>query len=290
VGAGAGVAAIAGSGFVQRLLDGMPARLFACTPSRLAAYTDCPRRYRMIYLDRPPRGKGPPWAHNSVGAAVHIALKRWWDLPLSRRTPEAAGALLDAAWLRDGFRDDRQCDQWRDAARDWLIRYFADLDPADEPPGVERTVATTTGRLAVSGRVDRIDRRGEELVVVDYKTGRWVPDADDARGSQPLALYVLGVRRTFRATCRRVELHHVPSRTTAVFEHTEESLARHVGRAEDTGADIVAATAPVAAGGSTEDAFPPRTGSHCGWCDFRRHCPEGQRAAPAREPWAALRT
>jgi RecB family exonuclease len=287
-GAGDEEAAIAGSQFVQPLLEGMPARLFACTPSRLATFTDCPRRYRMTYVDRPPPGRGAPWAHNSVGAAVHTALKQWWDLPPARRTPSSAGVLLDAAWLRDGFRDVEQGEQWRLAARAWLIRYVADLNPAGDPPGVERTVAATTERLALSGRVDRIDRRGEELVVVDYKTGRWVPDEDDARGSQALAMYVLGARRTFHATCRRVELHHVPTGTRAVFEHSEESLARHVGRAEDTAADIVEARDAVAAGGSAEEAFPPRTGSHCGWCDFRRHCPEGQRAAPAREPWAAL--
>ncbi|MBA2553045.1 MAG: PD-(D/E)XK nuclease family protein [Geodermatophilaceae bacterium] len=266
----------------------MPVRLFACTPSRLATYADCPRRYRMTYVDRPPPGRGAPWAHNSVGAAVHTALKQWWDLPAARRTPPAAGALLEAAWLRDGFRDDEQWDNWRLKARQWLIRYVADLNPAERPPGVERTVAATTGRLALSGRVDRIDRRDGELVVVDYKTGRWVPDEDDARGSQALAMYVLGARRTFHASCRRVELHHVPTKTTAVFEHSEESLARHVGRAEDTAADIVDATASVAGGGSPEEAFPPRTGTQCGWCDFRRHCPEGQLAAPARAPWAAL--
>jgi len=85
-----------------------------------------------------------------------------------------------------------------------------------------------------------------------------------------------------------VELHHVPTRTTAVFEHSEESLARHIGRAEDTAEDILAATAAVAGGQSAEEVFQPRTGNHCGWCDFRRHCPEGQRAAPARDPWSAL--
>ena len=68
-------------------LEGMPTRLFACTPHRLTTYTDCPRRYRMAYLDRPPLPKGPPWAHNSVGASVHNALKQWWDLPRARRTP-----------------------------------------------------------------------------------------------------------------------------------------------------------------------------------------------------------
>ena len=44
------------------------------------------------------------------------------------------------------------------------------------------TVATRTERLAVSGRVDRLDQRGDEVVVVDYKTGRRGLTTDDARG------------------------------------------------------------------------------------------------------------
>ncbi|WP_375155141.1 hypothetical protein [Micromonospora sp. 4G55] len=49
--------------------EGMPERLFVCTPSKLGAYEDCPRRYRYSYVDRPAPPKGPPWAHNSLGAA-----------------------------------------------------------------------------------------------------------------------------------------------------------------------------------------------------------------------------
>src|SRR3954447_19629909 len=71
--------------------EGMPRRLYTCTPTRLSSWLDCPRRYRMSYLDRPSPPKGPPWAHNSVGASVHNALAGWWRLPLAQRTPDAAG-------------------------------------------------------------------------------------------------------------------------------------------------------------------------------------------------------
>ena len=36
---------------------------------------------------------------------------------------------------------------------------MAGLDPAAEPLGVERTVATRTDLIAVSGRIDRLDDR-----------------------------------------------------------------------------------------------------------------------------------
>lgn len=262
-------------------------RLFSCTPSRLAAF-DCPRRYRLTYLDRPAPPKGPPWAHNSLGAVVHLALHRWWSAPRERRTVAVAGTLVERNWAHDGFRDAAQSETWRARARAWVEGYVAALDPDDEPLGVERTVAATTSGLAVSGRADRIDDRDGELVVVDYKTGRAIPDTDDARGSQALAMYALGARRVFRRDCHWVELHHLPSGTVAAFEHTEQTLSRHVGRAEATADDIVAATDTLSAGAAEDDVFPPVPGPSCSWCDVRRHCPEGRRASLERQSWDGL--
>lgn len=292
-------------------LPRMPQRLFRCTPSRLATF-DCPRRYRFTYLDRPRPPSGPPWAHNTLGAAVHAALARWWSLPREHRTADEGERLVERAWspgggppgsraggsparggvaAGGGFRDDAQSQRYRDIAARWVRDYLAEhVDPDDEPVGVERTVAAPTRRLALSGRVDRIDERAPsgELVVVDYKTGRHGVTADDARGSLALALYVVGVRRALRRACRRVELHHLPTGEIAAFEHTEESLARHVARAEATADDIVAATDTLAAGAAPDEVFPPAPGPVCSWCDFRAVCPEGQAAAPAVTSWAAL--
>jgi len=272
----------------QLEMPGMPERLFSCTPSKLATFADCPRRYRFAYVERPSPPKGPPWAHNSVGAAVHAALRSWWDLPVDKRTPAAARQLLYSGWSRAGFRDDEQVTQWRARAAAWITDYVAELDPTDEPAGTERTVGATTAALALSGRVDRIDRRGDELVVVDYKTGRVPSTEDEARGSPALALYVLGVRRTLRRPCSRVELHHLPSGTVAAFEHTERSLANHVRRAEDIAADIGTATEALAAGADVDEAFPPIPGQQCSWCDFRSSCPTGQAAARPRATWSFL--
>ena len=272
----------------QLRLGGMPTRLFACTPSRLAAF-DCPRRYRFTYVDRPTPPRGQPWAHNTVGATAHLALARWWMLPAAHRTPQTGAHLVERNWQHIGFRDEAQSARMRATTARWVARYLAEhVDPAREPLGVERTVATFNDRLAVSGRVDRIDERGAELVVVDYKTGRRELDADDARGSQALALYVLAVRRTLRRPCRKVELHHVPTGTVAAFEHTEESLGRHLERAERTADDIVAATDTLAAGADADEVFPPLPSSACGWCDFRRHCPEGRAASPELDSWAGV--
>jgi RecB family exonuclease len=264
-------------------------RRFSCTPSKLTAF-DCPRRYRYTYIDRPPPPKGPAWAHNTLGAAVHLALARWFTaLVPAHRSTEAGEILVENAWQDEGFRDAEQSSRWRAKATSWVKVYLENVDPRQEPIGIERTVATLTDTLAVSGRVDRIDERDGELVVVDYKTGRTESTEDEARGSLALALYVLATRRTLRLPCRRVELHHLPSGTVVGYDHTEESLARHLARAEATAQDIVSATDTLASGADADDVFPPAPSALCSWCDFRVSCQEGQAASAEIEPWAGLR-
>jgi RecB family exonuclease len=302
-----GISAGRQDGRVQQLgFEGMPRRLYTCTPTRLTTWLDCPRRYRMSYLDRPPPGKGPPWAHNSLGASVHNALAGWWRLPLRERTVPAAAALLERGWIEEGFADSVQSSRYRTWARGMVEAYVAGLDPASEPVGVERTVATRTELIAVSGRIDRLDDRREpggsgDLVVVDYKTGRHVLTVDDARTSLPLALYALAAARVMRRPCRRVELHHLPTGRVLAWEHTDESLARQLRRAEDIAAECAEADqlfrgaadpeAGAAAGLSADrvdEVFPPRAGSWCGWCDYRARCPEGSEASEPRRPWDGL--
>ncbi|TQS46702.1 RecB family exonuclease [Cryptosporangium phraense] len=267
---------------------GMPTRLFSCTPSKLAAFAECPRRYRMTYVDRPQPPRGAPWAHNALGATVHNVLRAWWLLPREKRTPEASRKLLNDAWISDGYRDAEQQAAAKERAVGWLEDYLRTVDPDAEPFGLERTVAMRTERLAVSGRIDRLDDRNGEPVVVDYKTGRGALSEDDAAGSQALALYALAAAKTLRRPCRRVELHHLSAGEVYSHVHTPERLERHLRRAEQTAADAVEAESKLSAGAPVDEAFPPDPGPKCGWCDFRRHCPEGQAAAPPKDPWAAL--
>jgi putative RecB family exonuclease len=94
-----------------------------------------------------------------------------------------------------------------------------------------------------------------------------------------------------RRPCHRVELHHLPTGEIIAWAHTEESLARHLSRAEDIAEEASAADQRMRDGlpaDRYDEAFPPRPGPFCAWCDYRRHCPEGAEAAPPRRPWDGL--
>jgi RecB family exonuclease len=272
-----------------------PRRLTKVSPARLATFADCPRRYRLSYLDRPTPTRTGPWAHSTLGAVVHNALRALFELPPERRTPIRAAQLLSEHWQDAGFADAEQAATYRDRAKTWLMEYVEHNDVSSTPVGLERWVSAPVnpepGRppsMIIEGRADRIDERGAELVIVDYKTGRRQPDEYEARSSQALAMYAVAAARTLRRPCHRVELHHLPTGTVAAAEHTDESLRRHLARAEETAEDVRVATDTLAAGGDGQVLFPVNAGPRCSWCDFRPSCPEGQAAAPAAKSWELL--
>lgn len=270
----------------QGAFAGLPQPAYAASPSRLLAHLDCPRRYRFQYLDRPQPAKRPQRAHTSMGNAVHNALRDWWEQ--GERTPEVGASLVARSWIDVGFRDAEQSAVWRARSAEAVAAYLRGVDPQASPLGIERPVAFLTEGLRMSGRIDRLDDREGELVVVDYKTSRRPSTEEEARTSLPLALYAAGVWKMFRRRCLTVELHHIPSGTIARHVHTPESLTRKVGEARSLARDLQRADADFAKRGADSPHFPVATGPMCGWCDFRAHCPEGQLAAPEKSDWAAL--
>jgi hypothetical protein len=106
-----------------------------------------------------------------------------------------------------------------------------------------------------------------------------------------LALYALAAARTFRRPCVKVELHHLPSDEVVGHEHTPESLARHLGRAEELAEEAGAADTAYRSGLDDDGLaarFPASPSPSCRWCDFVRVCPEGSAQYRPAEPWAAL--
>ena len=138
---------------------GMPKPLYAASPSRLLAWLDCPRRYRMAYLDRPTPPARSARAHTSVGVAIHTALRDWWDQPPADRTPAMGATLVARNWIDAGFRDPGQSRQWQERSAASVEDYLRTVDPRVAPLGIERTVGMKTGPMRLTGRIDRLDER-----------------------------------------------------------------------------------------------------------------------------------
>ena len=280
------------------------AGLRVVSPSRLDTWVDCPRRYRWRYQAEPPQPRRGAFAHTTMGAAVHAALRGWWaESSVPRRSADVADDV-ERHWSDAGFADRDMSQRWLHRSQQMVARYV-EAETARWATllarGIDRPVRVETALplrvrddLVLAGRPDRVDERpvpGDpdrtELVVVDYKTAQRPLTDDDARASRTLAIYAAAAQAVLRRPATRVELHHVTTGRIARWQHDLSTRDRHVQRAVGVADDIVRAelradTDPV------DEVFPPRPGPLCGWCDYRDSCSDGAAAAPAVDPWAAL--
>ena len=198
--------------------EGMPRRLYPCTPTRLSAWLDCPRRYRMSYLDRPPPPKGPPWAHNSLGASIHNALAGWWRLPLAQRTVAAAGTLVDRGWIDEGFagRDPVACGSASVPSPWWRATSPGSTRPTSRSAWNGRSRPARTRSRSPAGST--ASTPGPPNPLREPSSWSWTtrpggtcsPRTTRA-ARMALALYALAAGRALRRPCHRVELHHLPT-------------------------------------------------------------------------------
>ena len=110
-----------------------------------------------------------------LGIVVHSVLEK-----VSRRmmdggevSEEEALAMLDSAWRSSMWESRTQEAQDREAA-EGMVRSFLAMQAGRDDPivGVEEWFDLEIEGSRVSGKIDRVDDRGDRLEVIDYKTGR----------------------------------------------------------------------------------------------------------------------
>jgi len=283
------------------------------SPSGLDVYLACPKRFFYQYLTgigevTRVSEEGDP---AELGELVHKALQDYLapflNLPLAATMldPDDLARELDARLrLSDFFRQmpyDRQV-LLALAARKRLSDYLENF-PETTVLAQERSVAMTVAAPALSvklhGRVDRIDRRPEGVLLLDYKTGsvkkprqgffgdeelfsrmlNWEPGADDelladiASGANSLqlpaylAMYAAEPRFGSALDAAFVSLRD-KGQEEFLFgpkmdpEQRETVLATH----------IPAVLACVVGQLATAETFAPRLARHCDWCPYRSAC------------------
>ena len=293
-------------------LDFDAPRLVRVTPARLGTWDDCPRRYRLTYLDRPApvrsgaRGGEHAWARSSTSRCGRSSRCR-----PQRRTPRGGGRAGRPALVERGLPGRRAGRTTTGTGRGAGLPTTREGAAEVDAVGLEQWVSVAVGGIVAEGRVDRIDRRGDELVVVDYKTGR-APTPEDARGSpgaRPLRRWAPSARcggaasRWSCTTCRAARSRRGGT-TAPRWQST--SPRRSVPRPQlaaaaddlEAGADPEArfparprlAAAPATCGGTAPRAGPRHRRASRGRSWSRERAREQQSdPASSASPWGAAR-
>lgn len=148
------------------------------SPSRLADFQTCPRRYQHASIERIPQ---PASYATAKGRFLHYLFEQLFNLPAPERTIEvlrgfvgAAGeAILTEDVRADIALDDALMTKLLRETEDIIARYFEMEDPTTvHSEGVELRLGVDVNGTPLYGILDRLDRDEDgNLTIVDYKTG-----------------------------------------------------------------------------------------------------------------------
>jgi putative RecB family exonuclease len=249
----------------SRVLRDFPNRL---SPSALARYRTCPRRFLWQDVERRPV-RNEPTPTLFVGNVVHQALNMIFSLRAGERTLSALEGALRGAWRRERNKQNVFLSRAEESfhgerAITMLRRYHATHDlNALNPVARERTVAfTLPGGIELSGRVDRIDPLpGGTLEVIDYKTGGPALEADDLRWEPAAQIYLMGSAQTLSTRVERVRFVYLDSGDEPIWEPEEEDLPTIAERLANYVTSI-----------ANDDRFEATPGWPCRNCPFAKGC------------------
>ena len=230
-------------------------------------YSTCPLKYKYIHILRVPVLRD----HRVVyGAALHEAVQEYNRRKARHQsvTAEDLIAHFERAWVNEGFLSREHEDQRLEAGRNALRRFFAFQEASRTVPTfVEREFRFHVGSTILRGRWDRVDLRGGEAVIIDFKSTdvRKQEDADRrARDSEQLAIYTLAYKEVFGKLPDRVELHFLGHDVV-------------VGRARKSEAELHRTREMIlhAADGIRAQQFiaTPDPYRACPYCAFNQICP-----------------
>ena len=148
------------------------------SPSRLADFQSCPRKYQHASIERIPQ---PASYASAKGRFVHYVFESLFRLAPPERTLErtrefitpAVDAVLTEDVQVDIAMDDAMLARLVAETEEMIATYFEMEDPSTvNQEGVELRLGVTIDDTPLFGILDRLDRDPDgSLVIVDYKTG-----------------------------------------------------------------------------------------------------------------------
>ena len=261
----------------ERAVPTPPRRL---SPSGAGTFEQCPRRWRLRYVERLP---DPPGEAALAGSFAHRVLELLMQRDPHERTVEIAKAIARAEWpgveADPDFRalgfDETGSKHFRWKAWQAIEGLWALEDPKDvEVRATEHDVEADLGGVPFRGIVDRLDEEGDGLVVTDYKSGK-APSARFRRGRlDQVLLYAAAVEQATGEMPVHARLLYLGQRPVGI-KVTREEIDSVVDKLAGTWAAINTAC--------DTDEFEPRTGPLCGWCPYVDRCPEGTKEVAKRQ-------
>lgn len=172
-----------------------PLKINYVTYSNLQMFDICPLHYKAKVIFNIPTPIAPV---QSFGISMHNTLYVFYKKVLENDIPayEELRDILKSEWISDGYENKKHEKERFTQAINILKKFYkVECNPPVKPLGIEFKFSfILKNGVKVSGKIDRVDKKGNGIEIIDYKTGEDNPKADKAHRLQ-LAIYALAATR-----------------------------------------------------------------------------------------------
>lgn len=232
--------------------------------SQLETYMLCPLRYKYQYILRVPTPSG---AAASFGTSIHSALQLFYQKVINKGKPTIDDLLsgYKTSWVPVGYLSKSHESRMKKEGKRMLANYFKTFHgKGTKVLDVERSFNIKVDGTLITGKIDRVDKKGnDELEIIDYKTGK-KPDEKKLRDSLQLSIYLMAAsdKSLYAKPANKVHLTFYylqePSKITM------QKTAQDVTNVKEKIKEIV--------GKIKKQEFTPHVGPWCDFCPFRMVC------------------
>ena len=246
-------------------VDDLPPDKLRTSYSRISTYDNCGLQYLCSIV----LGLDPESSHNmAFGSWVHKIFEEIETGVIPNGDWNALVARYNELFDETVFPNKAMARQFRRDGQIMIERYLNLLKP-NEAAKAEISFKVDLEGHRITGRIDRVDVIGRNVVVTDYKTSRHPVFWDEARRSLQLAIYHLAAK----SDPELVALGE-PSSMQLVYPGASLSrgeVAKRSMKPEE--AEEAIKRLPELIEGVLAEDFRPNPEADCTWCKFKPLCP-----------------
>jgi superfamily I DNA/RNA helicase len=231
--------------------------------SRISMYDNCGLQYLLGVV----LGLDPESSHNmAFGSWIHKIFEEL-ETGAIPCEPQAAFARYEELFDWDVFPNRAVARQFHRDGQIMITRYGNHLNPG-KALRAETDFRVELDGHRITGRIDRIDKKGSNVIVSDYKTSRHPVQYDEARESLQLAIYYL-------AATTDPELRQLGEPASMQLIYPASLSRGDVAKRCQTPEEAKKAIErlPALMEGVLAEDFRPDPEADCQWCKFKPLCP-----------------
>ncbi len=259
--------------------------------SKLSMYIQCPRRYRLCYLDK----KGvKPQGFFSIGSTIHNALEVFYQIKTKNNKEPSIDQLLnlyDKFWISAGYKTPQEEKEYYLNGRQWLINYYEKFvkEKFITAYATEEYFELPIGKNThvMIGYIDRIQKNPDgTFEILDYKTDPKIRSQQEVDSDLQLTIYYWALRNRGIET-KSLGLIFIRFAEIVYTTRSQKDIDVLDGYVKEV-ADRMWADAEkymnlakeydeknqVIPEEKIEEILPSKINKYCGGCDYLKGCPK----------------